>query len=120
MNVNGFSTQAILWLSHLLELLGSAVVIATALIVFFNFWRRLSGTSETLRLSLARGLALGLEFKLGGEILRTVAVRTLNEVYVLGAIILLRGAISLLIHWEIRHAQRCSQDIDCRCPYIEK
>jgi len=95
----------VLWMAGILDLLGALVLTATAVIVFLNFWRKLSGATEGLRLSLAQGLALGLEFKLGGEILRTVAIRTLNEVMVLGAIVLLRGAMSLLIHWEIRHSK---------------
>ena len=66
----------ILWLANIMDLLGALVLVTTAILVFLNFWRRLSGETERLRLSLAQGLALGLEFKLGGEILRTVAIRS--------------------------------------------
>lgn len=59
-----------------------------------------------IRLTLARGLALGLEFKLGSEILRTVVVRDLSEVAIVGAIILLRGALAFLIHWEIKNEKK--------------
>lgn len=55
-----------------------------------------------VRLTLAKGIALALEFKLGGEVLRTVIVREWSELAILGAIILLRGALTLLIHWEIK------------------
>jgi|SRR5690554_2209741 len=104
-----FGHAIILWLANLLDLLGALVLTTTAVIVFVNFWRKLSGATEKLRLSLAQGLALGLEFKLGGEILRTVVIRSLNEVMVLGAIIVLRGAMSLLIHWEIKHSLSATQ-----------
>ena len=108
--------DAILWMANVLDLLGAVVLFTTSGLVFFNYWRRLAGAEEGLRLSLARGLAFGLEFKLGGEILRTVAIRSLNEVFVLGAIVLLRGAMSLLIHWEIRHSLNCMHTInDCHC-----
>lgn len=93
-------------MANTLDLMGAGVLAATAVTVFFNFWRRLTGATEVLRMSLAQGLALGLEFKLGGEILRTVAIRSLNEVMVLGAIVLLRGAMSFLIHWEIGHYKK--------------
>ena len=53
-------------------------------------------------LNLAKGIALALEFKLGGEVLRTVIVREQAELIILGAIILLRGALTFLIHWEIK------------------
>lgn len=55
-----------------------------------------------IRLNLATGMALGLEFKLGSEILRTVIVRDLSEIATVAAIIALRAALTFLIHWEIK------------------
>lgn len=46
---------------------------------------------------------MGLEFKIGSEILRTVLVRELSEIFIVAGIILLRAIISLLIHWEIKN-----------------
>lgn len=54
------------------------------------------------RLNLARGMAMALEFKLGGEILRTVTVREPSELLIVGGLIVLRGALAFLIHWEIK------------------
>lgn len=59
-----------------------------------------------IRLNLATGMALGLEFKLGSEILRTVVVRELSEVALVAAIIAVRAALTFLIHWEIRIEER--------------
>ncbi len=58
-----------------------------------------------VRLVLAQGIALALEFKLGGEVLRTAIVREPQELITLGAIILLRGALTFLIHWEIKNEE---------------
>lgn len=58
-----------------------------------------------VRLTLAQGIALALEFKLGGEVLRTVIVREPDELVILGAIIVLRGALTFLIHWEIKNEE---------------
>ncbi|MCD8001692.1 MAG: DUF1622 domain-containing protein [Oscillospiraceae bacterium] len=58
---------------------------------------------EGLRLALAQGIALALEFKMGGEVLRTIVVREWSELGILGAIILLRGLLTFLIHWEIKN-----------------
>ena len=55
-----------------------------------------------IRLNLAKGMALGLEFKLGSEILRTVIIREMSEILLVGAIIVLRAALTFLIHWEIK------------------
>ena len=65
--------------------------------------------NEHLRLDLAEGIALALEFKLGGEVLRTVIVREWTELLILGAIIALRGALTLLIHWEISVEEKREQ-----------
>ena len=54
----------------------------------------------------ATGLATGLEFKMAAEILNTVLIRELSELYVLGAVILLRAILSVLIHFEMKHNEK--------------
>ena len=51
-------------------------------------------------------IALSLEFKMGSEVLRTVVVREWEELGILGAIILLRGVLTFLIHWEIKNEEQ--------------
>ena len=80
------------------ELVGVAVILVSGLRGVADCLRR----ETSVRLRLAQGMALGLEFKLGSEILRTVVVRDLGEIALTGAIILLRAALTFLIHWEIR------------------
>ena len=65
---------------------------------------------QFVRLYLAQGIALALEFKLAGEVLRTVVVREWSELGILGAVILLRGALTFLIHWEIRHLEESHEE----------
>lgn len=89
-------------LVHLLEIMGVIVILFGAVRDFIWYF---TGRAVNIRLDLARSLALGLEFKLGGEILRTVIARDLWEIATVGAIILLRGALSFLIHWEIGHIE---------------
>ena len=79
------------------ELAGIAILLITVVKAIIGYFRK----NEHLRLDLAEGIALALEFKLGGEVLRTVIVREWTELLILGAIIALRGALTLLIHWEI-------------------
>lgn len=86
----------------ILELFGVIVLISTALKCFIQWIRH----SESLRLDLAKGIALSLEFKLGSEVLRTVIVRDWSELGILGAVIVLRGLLTFLIHWEIRQEER--------------
>ena len=56
-----------------------------------------------MQYKFAMGLAAALEFKMAAEILKTVLVRDLNELVVLGAVIVLRALLSLLIHVEMKH-----------------
>lgn len=67
---------------------------------------RLCKNQPHARLSMAQGIALALCFKLGGEVLRTVIVREWSELLVLGAIIFLHAAMSILIHWEIKMEEK--------------
>ena len=97
---------AITIIIHLLESMGVIVILFGAARDFIWYF---TGKAINIRLDLARSLALGLEFKLGGEILRTVVVRDLREIAAVGAIILLRGALTFLIHWEIRHIDEDEQ-----------
>ena len=85
----------------LLECAGVAVLLITAVKSIIGYAKR----KPHIRLSLAQGISLALEFKLGGEVLRTVLVRELSELMVLGLVILLRGALTFIIHWEIKNEE---------------
>ena len=84
---------------HGLELVGVFIIIAAGVKGLVNFVRK----EPTVRLQLAQGMALGLEFNLGREIRRTVIVRELSELALVAAIIAVRAALTFLIHWEIRN-----------------
>ncbi len=103
-----FLSTFFLFFAHLLEVYG-AVVLIYASTWFFRQFLRTSKDGESIRLNLARHLAFALEFKLAGEILRTVIVRTMDEIIFLGAIIVLRGTLTFLIHWEIKQDRELCQ-----------
>lgn len=85
----------------LLELFGVIVLVYTAIKSFIQWIRH----DSKIRLDLAQGIAVSLEFKMGSEVLRTVVVREWSELGILGAVILLRGLLTFLIHWEIKHEE---------------
>ena len=86
----------------LLELFGVAILVFTAITCFW-YWIK---HDSKIRLELAQGIALSLEFKMGSEVLRTVVVREWEELGILGVIILLRSILTFLIHWEIKHEEK--------------
>ena len=80
------------------EFIGVGVIIYSGLKGFFYFIKK----RPDMKLTLAQGLAIGLEFKLGSEILKTVIVRDWQEIVTVAGIIALRAALTFLIHWEIK------------------
>ena len=57
---------------------------------------------RNLRLLLAHGIAFALEFKLGGEVLRTILARDFKEIGMIACVIALRAALTFLLHWEVK------------------
>lgn len=86
----------------LFEFIGVLIIIWSG---FNGFLKWLQHSGDT-RIYLARGLAMGLEFKMGSEILRTVIVREWKEIGIVAGIIALRAALTFLIHWEIKEEEK--------------
>lgn len=84
------------------EFIGVGIIIFSGVRGFWLYLHR----SPATKLTLAKGLAMGLEFKLGSEILRTVIVREWTEIATVAGIIALRAALTFLIHWEIKEAEK--------------
>lgn len=84
------------------EFIGVVVIIYSGI---RSFWKYVHRSHET-KIFLAKGLAMGLEFKMGSEILRTVVVREWKEILLVAGIIALRASLTFLIHWEIKQEER--------------
>ena len=91
----------------ILEIMGILVVAGSGV---HAFWEYIQNTFMhghlDLQFHLANGLATALEFKMAAEILKTVLIRDLKELLVLGAVILLRALLSVLIHFEMKHSKK--------------
>ncbi len=83
----------------LFEFVGVVVIIIAGICGIIQYIKH----DPLTRLNLAKGMAMGLEFKLGSEILRTVVIRELSEILIVASIIALRAALTFLIHWEIKN-----------------
>lgn len=86
----------------LIELAGIIVIIVSMVRGLIGFIKK----EESIRIQLAQGIMLGLEFKIGSEVLRSVIVNGWAELGTLGAVILLRGLLTLLLHWEIGEEEK--------------
>lgn len=84
------------------EFIGVSIIIYSGI---RSFWKYLRHSHDT-KIYLAKGLAMGLEFKMGSEILRTVVVREWKEILLVAGIIALRASLTFLIHWEIKQEEK--------------
>ena len=104
---------------HLIEFAGMLIIVVSMVRGFIGFLKH----QDCTRIELAQGIMLGLEFKVGSEVLRSVIVSGWNELGTLAAIILLRSLLTFLLHWEIdveekRQAeqQRLRCELETNCP----
>ena len=104
MNIFHILIEMILpYMISILEIIGIFVVFWSGMRGFWQYFQiSFLKKKIDLQTNLAKGLAMGLEFKMAAEILKTVLIQSLDELYMLGAVILLRALLSLLIHYEIR------------------
>lgn len=93
----------------LFEYTGVIIILIACLKGIWNYLHK----SVQTRLELAKGLAMGLEFKIGSEILRTVIVREWKEILIVASIIVLRALITFLIHWEIKNEEKNNGIPEC-------
>lgn len=88
---------------HILESMGIIIIIIGAIKAFYKFILSIiTKNNIPIKVEFAQSLTLALEFKLGAEILKTVIVRSLDEMYILAAIIILRAILAFIIHWEMK------------------
>ena len=95
----------------LCELMGILIIAVSTVAAFWQYFRGLvTRTPGDVKSQLASGLALSLEFKMAAEILKTVQVRDMTELMVLGAVIILRALLSFLIHFEMKQHDTSHQE----------
>lgn len=96
-------TNLIDFFIFILEFIGVLLIAVGSIKAIRDLLRsKMNFGNEDTKLILAQSLALALEFKMGAEILKTITVRTLEELTILGAIVLIRVVLSFVIHWEIK------------------
>ena len=94
------------WAILLCEVIGVLMIVLTAIRGVIAWVRKKSNA----RLIAAEGIAIALTFKLGGEVMRSVIVRDWSELLILGAVVLLRAVMAVLIHFEIRAEKQLLQE----------
>jgi uncharacterized membrane protein len=102
-----FLARAVDLLVRLVEAAGAIIIFVGAASAFVGFVFAALGHRRTesfvpVRLGLGRFLALGLEFQLASDILRTAIAPTLREIGELAAIAAIRTALNYFLAREIK------------------
>ena len=99
--------EAVDLLVRLVESAGAIVIFCGALIAFVRFVTialrdRRAASFVPVRLDLGRFLALGLEFQLASDVLRTAIAPTFREIGELAAVAAIRTALNFFLAREIK------------------
>ena len=111
------------WLKLIIGYFGSGAEIAAAIVIaagvirsigayglaLLGRWDRRFDVTESIRLRLGRSLALGLEFTVASDILRTAVAPTRQDILNLGSIVLLRTLLNYFLEREIRDVEERRQ-----------
>lgn len=101
-NSEHFLMKVTPYITTMLESIGILIIIYASIKTVINLIKsKMDFNNDEYKITLAKALAYALEFKLAGEIIKTVVIRTLNEFFVLGAVVILRVILTFVIEWEI-------------------
>ena len=84
----------------LLEGIGTAIILVSGFRALGNLIR---GESHACKLRLSVGITAALSFLLGAEVLKTIVALDWVGIGMTCALLLMRAAMVLLLHWESQH-----------------
>ncbi len=116
----GFTEHTIInsvqWLKLFIEATGAVIIGIGVLKSIFDFIRALLPPQvenyNRIRLTLARYLALALEFQLGADILSTAVAPSWDQIGKLGAIAIIRTALNYFLTREMEQERNVTENND--------
>ncbi len=81
----------------ILEFIGAALILYRSACAVVSLFRRMTKSCHKF---LTEGITTGLSFLLASEVLKTIIDRDWTSIGMTCAILLMRAAISILVHWE--------------------
>lgn len=88
---------------EIIEIMGITIIVYGTIKAFIFYVINIFAKKDLpVKFVLTSAMAMGLEFKIASEILRTVLVQTLEEFLLVGCIIALRAILSILIHYDVK------------------
>ena len=103
MILEGIIKAIVPYIVHFLELIGIFIIAWSAVRVFYRYLKNIKNPKNTpLKIEFAEALSFALDFKLASEIIKTVVIKNMSELYVLGAVVGLRVILTLVLQLEIK------------------
>lgn len=97
--------------AYTLEMVGILIIVIGSAVALFHLFKCLKErVPNHVIMDLGRVLSLALTFKMGAEIINTVVIHNLQELSILGAVILIRAFLAVIIHWELKAEKNADQD----------
>ncbi len=88
--------------ANILELVGIIIIIVGSFRALVRLFEHIIKKRPFhVATDLGKALSLALEFKMGAEIIKTVIIHNLEELAILGIVIIIRALLAFIIHWEI-------------------
>jgi uncharacterized membrane protein len=92
-------------ITFVMDIAAGLIIGISAIVGFISFLRTLvtkppkeqTQDKETIRLRLARGMLLALDFEVGSDILKTVSVPSINELSILAVVV----GIRIILSWSL-------------------
>jgi uncharacterized membrane protein len=114
--VEDWILSAVLWLKLAVEAMGALIIGIGVIVATYQFIRTFfspgSRDYNPIRLTLARYLALALEFQVGADILSTAVSPSWDQIGKLAAIVFIRTALNYFLMHEMREEDRREADDD--------
>ena len=93
--------------ANLLEFIGIIIIIVGSFRALIRLIKCLIEKKDfQVVIDIGKALSLALEFKMCAEIIKTVLIHNLEELAILGIVILIRALLAFIIHWEMRMEEK--------------
>lgn len=106
-------------IANFVALVGGAIILGGVLSAIYRLIRAeiallrkidLEHDRRTLRHHFGYYILLGLEFLIAADILRTLIHPGVEDLIILGVVVLIRTLISITLNWELSHSEEVKED----------
>ena len=100
--IEGIFKAAVQYGILILEAIGAVIIFISAIRTLVGMMKK----NPDSKIELAEGIATALSFLLGSEALKTIIAPDWKDIGMTRAILLMRAAMSVLIHWEVTNEKK--------------